>query len=114
MKILVIGGSGFIGSHVADYFTSQNHQVVILDIKKSKWIQKSQKFTQGNILDQKLLNKVTKNIDVVYHCAGISDLNEALHKPLETVESNIAGTIKILQACKLNKVKRFIFASSIN
>ena len=49
MKILVIGGSGFIGSHVADYFTSQNHQVAILDIKKSKWIQKSQKFTQGDI-----------------------------------------------------------------
>ena len=51
MKILVTGGSGFLGSHVADALTEKGHNVIIYDKKKSMWIQKNQKFFLGNIMN---------------------------------------------------------------
>ena len=77
MNILIIGGSGFIGSHVADQLTLNNHKVTIFDKKESKWIKKNQKFFKGDILDNTKLDQAIKNQDVVYNFAGISDLNEA-------------------------------------
>ena len=113
MKIIVIGGSGFIGSHVADFYSDNGHKVTILDKKKSQWLKKNQKMIVGDIKNDKLLNKSLKNIDVVYHCAGLSDLNESINKPIETIEENILATAKLLHYSVKHKIKRFIFASSI-
>ena len=113
MKILIIGGSGFIGSHVADQLTLNNHKVTIFDKKESKWIKKNQKFIKGDILDSPKLEKAIKNQDVVYNFAGISDLNEAIQKPEETVNLNILSVVKILESCVKFKLKKFVFASTI-
>ena len=113
MKILITGGSGFLGSHVADELTKRGHYVKIFDIKKAKWIRKNQKFIKGNILDFKKLSKVMHKVDYMFHFAALASLDEALFKPLETVKNNILGTVNILELAKKKKIKRVIYASSI-
>ena len=56
--------------------------------------------------------KITK-IDAVLHFAALADLNQAINKPLETVETNILGTVNVLEFCKKNKIEKFLFASTI-
>jgi len=113
MKITVIGGSGYLGSHIADRLSSLGHEVIIYDKKKSKWIKKNQKFIQGDILNLKLLEKAIKNSKIIYHFAALSDIDEALLKPKATVLTNILGTVNILELATKYKIKRFVYASSI-
>ncbi len=113
MKITVIGGSGFLGSHVADKLTSSNHQVKIFDIIESRYTSRDQVMITGDIMNKIDLDKAIKGSDIVYHFAGISDLNQAYDQPEKTVEKNILASIKILKSCIEHKVKRFIFASTV-
>ncbi len=113
MKIIVFGGSGFLGSHVADAFTSAGYEVVVFDCKPSKYIQDNQSFFEGDISDIEQVKTAVDGAHAVYHFAGISDINEANEDPINTVKCNILGTTNILEACRVKKVKRFIFASSI-
>ena len=113
MKCLVTGGSGFLGSHVADELLKAGHKVVIYDLKKSNWIKKKHKFIKGDILDKKKLNNALKSIDVIYHLAALADLDLSLKNPIKTVNYNILGTVNILDLAKIKKIKRIIFASSI-
>jgi UDP-glucose 4-epimerase len=113
MKAIVFGGSGFLGSHVADVLTKAGYETVIFDIKKSPYLQKGQGMIAGNILDKKAVEKAVAGCDVVYNFAGMADIEEAYKKPVEAVESNILGNTIILEACRLHKVKRFVFASTV-
>lgn len=117
MNILVIGGNGFVGKHLVKHLVVRKHNVRVLDLKKTKYstidIQKKVDQIIGDYSSKVSLEKAIKKIDIVYHLAGLSDLNDTLRKPAETAEKNIIGTIKILQACVKSKVKRFIFASTI-
>ena len=113
MKILITGGSGFLGSHVADELAKRGHKVKIFDKKKSRWIKKNQKIFVGNILNYNKTAKAIKGVDIIFHLAALSDLEDAMFKPLETVRNNILGTVNILELSKKHKVKRIIYASSI-
>lgn len=113
MKAIVFGGSGFLGSHVADALTSAGYETIIFDIKKSRYLQKGQAMLVGNILDKKAVEKAVSGCDVVYNFAGMADIEEAHLKPVETVENNILGNTIILEACRLSQVKRFVFASTV-
>jgi UDP-glucose 4-epimerase len=113
MKAIVFGGSGFLGSHVADALTSAGYETTIYDMKKSSYLQKNQAMITGNILDKKAVIKAVAGCDVVYNFAGVADIEEAHGKPVETVENNILGNTIILDACRQSKVKRFVFASTI-
>ena len=113
MKTIVFGGSGFLGSHIADTLTNKGHDVTIFDLQPSKYLKDKQKMVVGDILDQKAVEKAVKGCEVVYHFAALADIETAHLKPLETVEYNILGTTTILEACRKNKVKRFVFASTI-
>ena len=89
MKVLIIGGSGFLGSYVADELSKKKHSITILDKKKSEYLNRNQKQV---ILDTKNLHKnknILNGIDVVYFFSGMSDLNDCKHKPIETVNENI-------------------------
>jgi UDP-glucose 4-epimerase len=112
-KILVIGGSGFLGSHVADVLTHQGHEVYIFDILKSKYLSTSQKMIVGDILDKKLVDESISKVEYVYHFAAIADIKEAKYDPIESARFNIIGTLNILDACKKFNIKRIIFSSSI-
>ena len=113
MQCLVTGGSGFLGSHVADELAKKNYKVLLFDKKRAKKLKKNQKMIKGNLENIKLIKKYIKKCDYVFHFAGLSDLNDALSKPAETVTNNILATINLLKICQKYKIKRFIYASSI-
>lgn len=113
MRVCVIGGAGFLGSHVAEKLSDAGHEVVVYDRKPSPWLLKEQTMVIGDLLDIQPLQEVVKDCDVVYNFAALADLNEALDKPIETVRVNILGNVQALEACRLQKVKRFIYASTV-
>lgn len=113
MKILVTGGSGFLGSHVADELTKYGHKVIIYDLLKSKWIKKNQKFIKGNITDTKKLSRLISETDIVYNFAALGDLDKARFMPIETVNYNILSLVNMLKLSKKFKIKRFVQASSV-
>jgi len=113
MKILIIGGSGFIGSHVADVLAKYNYKVTIFDIKKPSTLLKNQKFVKGDISNIKKLTTSIKKNKIVFNFAAIADIDEAKTKPNKTLEINIKGTLNLLNICSKYKIKRFIQASSI-
>ena len=78
MKILVLGGSGFLGSHVSDILTKKGNEVRIFDTKKSKWIKKKQKMYIGNILNIKSLEKAIKGETLIIN--GKDNNNDVLLK----------------------------------
>ena len=112
-KVVVVGGSGFIGSHVADRLTKLGNLVTIYDCISSSWLLPNQEMVLGDVLDVEKLNETVTGADIVYNFAAISDLNQALNSPIETVNHNILGNINVMEACRLNNVTRFMFASSV-
>lgn len=113
MKAIVFGGSGFLGSHVADCLTDRGFEVVVFDIVKSPYLRDDQSMVVGDILDFDKVKEAVRKCDYVYNFAGIADIGVACQKPLKTIEVNVLGNTNILDACKIHKIKRFIFASSI-
>ena len=113
MKVVVFGGSGFLGSHVSDCLRQVGLDVFIYDCRASDYLLPEQKMIQGDILDQVRVSETVNGSDVVYNFAGISDIDEASKKPLDSVKLNILGNAIILEACRKAGVKRFVFASSL-
>ncbi len=112
-KAVVVGGSGFIGSHVADHLSDAGYQVTIYDQTKSLWLRDDQDMVIGNIQDGEKLNQTIIGADVVYNFAALADLNQALEQPLKTVNINILGNLNVMEACHTHGVKRFIYASTV-
>ena len=113
MKVIVFGGSGFLGSHVADALSDAGHHVRIYDLEASKYSKPTQEMIIGDILDSALANEAIEGMDVVYNFAGIADIDEASCKPIETVKYNILGNTILLEAAIRARVKRFVFASTV-
>ncbi len=112
-KAVVVGGSGFIGSHVADRLSDSGFQVTIYDKNKSQWLRPDQKMVIGDILDIDKLNRTISDAEVVYNFAALSDINQALRQSIKTVNINILGNLNVMEACVAHKVKRFIYASTV-
>lgn len=113
MKILVLGGSGFLGSHVADQLTFLGHEVRIYDREFSPWLHSEQKMFVGELLDQKTLEEAIEGCEVVYNFAAIADLDEALNKPVETARINVLGNVQVLEMCCKAEVRHYIYASTV-
>jgi len=112
MNILVTGGAGFLGSHVADALTEAGHNVTIFDVHESPYLRVGQQMVVGDILDQKILEEVVQGQEVIYHFAGLADIDECAKRPVDTARLNIMGTVLLLNASCKYGVKRFVFASS--
>ena len=112
-KIVVFGGSGFIGSHVADQLSEAGYKVFIYDIRKSSYLRDDQKMIVGDILDQENVDEAVKDAKAVYNFAALADLDKVINQPVETININLLGTVKILEACRKNSVDRFIYASTV-
>lgn len=113
MKITVFGGSGFLGSHLADVLSEAGHETTVFDLKPSPWLRPDQKMIVGDILDLTQVEKALKNTEIVYNFAGISDLEAAAEDPIATVRYNILGNTHLLEASRKAGIRRFIFASSL-
>ena len=113
MRVLIFGGSGFLGKSLSIYLSKKKHKVTIFDKKKIPLNLKSVKFIKGDILNLKQVIRATKNQDIVYNLAGISDIGDSIRNPILTTKINILGSVNTLEAAVKNKVKRYIFASSI-
>jgi UDP-glucose 4-epimerase len=112
-KVVVFGGSGFLGSHVADELTRRGYEVTIFDRIVSKYLQNNQKMLIGNIMDPENVKAAVKGSDFVYHFAAIADIHEARENPVEAANFNIMGTMFILDACREFGIRRFIYSSTI-
>ena len=113
MKVLIYGGSGFLGRNLANYLNKKKHKVTVFDKKKIHFDKKNIKFIKGNILNLKQVKKATKGQDIVYNLAGISDIGDSIKNPILTTRINILGSVFTLEAAVKYTVKRYIFASSI-
>jgi UDP-glucose 4-epimerase len=112
-RVCVIGGSGFLGSHVADALSAAGHKVCIYDRRPSSWLNGDQEMMTGDLLDPDRLSAAIAGAEYVYNFAALADLNEALSKPLETVQVNVLGNANVLEACRHSGVRRFIYASTV-
>ena len=114
MKTLVIGGSGFIGSHVSDALADAGHAVTVFDVKESQYLRRDQRLILGDILNRNQVLDAVQGQDIVYNFAGIPHLDVGLDHPIETVEQNILGTVVTLEASRLASIRRYVYASSIH
>ena len=112
-KAVVIGGSGFLGSHLADALTNAGYAVSIFDVRRSPWLKPDQEMILGDIRDEDILHECIAGCRYVYHLAGIADIDEAARSPRTTVEQNIIGSTVVLDCCLHEKVERFLFASTL-
>lgn len=112
MKILVTGGSGFLGSHIVDALERNGHIVTIFDTHISDYTSEKTKFIIGDITDVEAVENAVRDQDIIYHFAGISGIEDCKRKPKVAFSINTLGTLHILEACVKFNIKRLIFASS--
>src|SRR4030042_98495 len=120
MKILITGGAGFIGSHLCDKYTHEGHSVLCLDNFMSGNLlnirhlldNRNFKLIKGDIRDYELLEKVMRDVDVVFHLAAQIHVDRSYIEPGLTYEINVMGTQNILEAARLCDVRKIIFAST--
>jgi len=112
-RVCVIGGSGFLGSHVADQLSSSGFAVRIFDRSRSKWLSPGQEMIVGDILDPPAVRRAVEGCKAVYNFAAIADLNEALDNPVSTAQVNVLGAVNVLEACRLAATARLLHASTV-
>ena len=119
MKVLVTGGAGFIGSNLVDKLVQKGQKVIVLDnfstgqrSNLSRHNKKNVKIIKVDISGNKSLDKYFKNIDYVFHLAGLADIVPSIENPSKYFKSNVVGTFNVIQAAKKAKIKKFIYAAS--
>ena len=112
MKIGVIGGSGFIGSHLVDKLVSSGHEVTVFDIMKPHRADVAHTYIDITDLPNTTV-ALTGTFDAIYLLAAIADVNDAYRNPVETSQVNVMGVANVLEAARRNKVGRLILASTV-
>jgi UDP-glucose 4-epimerase len=114
MRVLVTGGSGFIGSHVVDKLRLRGHEPVIYDLRPSPWHEPGSVTTVlGSITDREALERALHSCDAVAHLAAVADVNDVHASPEDAERVNARGTSAVLEACRRAAVKRVVYASTI-
>ena len=116
MTILVTGGAGYIGSHLVKALLEKNYPVLTIDNLSTgqKKAILGGEFLQGDILDKKFLSSIFKQyaIQSVIHLAAKTIVPESIERPLDYYETNVVGTMNLLEACQQHQITEFIFSSS--
>jgi UDP-glucose 4-epimerase len=112
-RALVTGGSGFLGSFIAEALGRRDYRVTLFDRVASPYLHDGQRMVVGDLLDTGALAAATEGADVVYHLAAASDINTAGTRALETAQTNIVGTVHALEAARHAGVERFVLASTV-
>jgi UDP-glucose 4-epimerase len=111
--VLVLGGSGFLGSHVADALSVAGYAVRIFDCRPSPYLGKEQEMVVGDLMDAAQVRAAAEGCRYVYNFAGLADIDDARRRPVDTANLNIIGNLHALQAAHEAGAERFVFASSV-
>jgi UDP-glucose 4-epimerase len=119
-KVVVTGGAGFIGSHLAELLVQRGYEVIIIDdlssgkmanienlIKKNKV-----QFFNGSVTDLSLLQTIFRGAQSVFHLAAVVSVSRSIGSPLNSHEVNLTGTLNVLVAARDNGLKKVVFSSS--
>ena len=117
MKILITGGAGFIGSHIADRLIAKGAAVTVIDNLSTGFesnINASAKFIRADITDFKNIEKIfiDERPDIIYHLAAQIDVRKSVSDPMFDAQTNIMGTLNLINLSAAHKIKKFIFSST--
>lgn len=120
MRILITGGAGFVGSHLADKYVADGHEVVVIDnfmngdMKNIQQLmgKKNFKLVTGDIRDAKLMEELTKGADQVIHLAAQIHVDRSVKEPELTYDINVKGTLNVLEAARKFDTQKVLFAST--
>lgn len=116
MRILLTGGAGFIGSHIADAYVEAGHEVLVIDnlsSGKKENVPAAARFVLSDIESDTAVEAIrTFRPEVVNHHAAQINVRASVSDPMFDAEVNILGTIRLLEACRKHRVRKFLFASS--
>ena len=117
MKYVVTGGAGFIGSHITKALVKDGHNITVIDNlhtgkeENLESVRNKIVFVKGSVLDNNLLEQITKDVDGVFHQAALASVQDSFSKPDEYNDVNVNGTENILKLAKKNNFK-IVYASS--
>jgi UDP-glucose 4-epimerase len=118
MKIIVTGGAGFIGSHLAEFLIKKGHRVIIIDnlstgrLNNIKSFKNKVRFIKADISESGKWTENFKNVKIVFHLAALADIVPSIQNPKEYFQSNVVGTENIISASIKYKVKQVIYSAS--
>jgi UDP-glucose 4-epimerase len=117
LKALVTGGAGFVGRHLVKELAKRKIKTIIFDQICPEGSHDTHppdiSFVEGDILDLESLTKSMKGCDLVFHTAAIAEIDETRRNPVKTMNVNVMGTVNCLEAARENRIKRFLYASSV-
>ena len=116
MKVLITGGAGFIGSHLAASWCAEGAQVVVLDSLRTGYLRNLEglgvEFINGRVEDREAVMAAAEGVDYVFHLAAIVNVPESLEKPVETEQINVLGTLNVLEAARRHRVRKVVYSST--
>ena len=120
MQILITGGAGFIGSHLAERLVREGHQVTVLDDLSTGRRENlaalegsnALRFVEGTILDADMVGDLTRGADVIFHLAAAVGVKKIMDEPSRSILTNVGGTETVLKAALRRKVLTFVASTS--
>ncbi|HVA59273.1 MAG TPA: NAD-dependent epimerase/dehydratase family protein [Mycobacteriales bacterium] len=112
MNTVVTGGCGFIGSHVVDRLVAAGHDVLVLD-ESIGLSSGGARYVECDVTDRDAVVRAVEGCEVVFHLAGMSNVDEAHRYPMRTVALNVVGTTAVLEAARACGVQRVVLASTV-
>src|SRR5947209_4403894 len=113
MNVLITGGAGFLGSHVAEEFISHGHETWIFDrLPPRPELRSRVRMVQGDLLDLDLLSEAFRGKDAICHLAGVGDVYLAASEPYTAAAHNTLGTANVAEAARRTGVGKLVYAST--
>ena len=115
MRVLVLGGSGFLGSHIVDKFLAERHDVAVYDLYPERFRKSPAgiKFYTGDFGNVGALDElIATGFDAVIHCVSTTTPKSSNESPEFDIQSNVIGTLYLLDICVKHKVGKLVFMSS--
>jgi UDP-glucose 4-epimerase len=120
MKVIITGGAGFIGSHLADFIIDLDFEVIVIDnlsigrLENISHLLEHPKFTflNADITNYNAIEQVFKGTDLVFHLAALADIVPSIENPKGYYDVNVNGTFNVLEACRNYKIKKIIYTAS--
>jgi UDP-glucose 4-epimerase len=116
MKILITGGSGFIGSHIVEHYQNLAEEIRVLDNLRTGYRHNldglRHTFIEGSVTDRERVRHAVQGVDFIFHLAALVSVPESMAKPCECVDINVHGLLNVLEEASAAGVGKLVFASS--